>query len=671
MADSPVARLVRSYDSELNNFFVQKSSLQGATTLDRTPLPPQKRRSCVERVVNSPFIDLLIIINVVQMGIAVDLQHSPWDSMWKVFDSFVAAVFFGEMVGRIYLLRSRYFKRWLNIIDFSVAWYGLIDVLLTFYLNAKTQENMSIIQLLRLLRLLRFVRLLHVFPSVAPIIESMLASLKAMSLLFAMVCFVIYVTAIPCVTLIGTRGAGYPGYDNNEVTLRENEVTGFNNYRLFGTMARSMVTLFHLSMLSDEMVEVIRATAEIQRWPVFFFIGFILLMTLCLLNTILGVIVEKTVTSVLHGDTGKIALQQQKKVDALETLSELIQQFDEDQDGEISLAELKVAIQDPQLQELLHQISLPVGFTVEELFAMLDSDGSGAISYHEFTGGLFRIIYSNDFQRECLLRLGHAHIKACVWKMRDQVIAEMRDEHIKLIQEIRALQFGGGNRAGTESAIPPAEGARTASEALSTAASMAGTGSQLIRSKIEDSSVLTCEHLETCASGQRVTHGLPAMEVPYASSGAHIGCEVSNMMVGPQLASSQSKGDSNICSSPCSCESPRRKCSWSALSNPSSRATSKRDVLCEFEVPDALRGAQIAVETSKVLLMAQMAVCRERSDFSTDGNSAPAAFKEEVEEQVDEHGVSTSDEGRSKVRTAHGSSSKSLASKLNERKLIL
>jgi len=672
MADMSSTELPMMYDSELNNLFVKKAELQGVTTLDHTQfVPPAKDKSYVERVLNTPLIDTLIIINVVQMGVAVDLHGSPWDSIWMVFDSFVAASFFIEMVMRIYLLRRNYWKRWLNIIDFAIVWLGLIDVLLVHYLDLGMQDSMSTVQLLRLVRLLRFTRLLRVFPSVAPMIESMAASLKAMSLLFALVCFVIYVAAIPCVTLIGNRSAGYPGYDDNSHTLREAEVANFNNYRFFGTMLRSMITLFHLSMLSDEMVEVIRATSEIQKWPVFFFIGFVLLMTLCLLNTILGVIVEKTVSSVLHGDANKDALQRQKKMEALEHLSELIQQFDGDGNGEISLEELKIAIQDHRLQALLQQISLPVGFTVEELFGVLDSDGNGSISHHEFTGGLFRIFYSNDFQREWLMRLEQTHIKTCVVRMKDQVIAEMRSDHEKMMQEIQALRSFVYNVAGTghaHDALAPA-----AAKGLSSPTSAGGC--PFTGSRNEDFVVQGHQQIATHSFGQTVPDELHAHEVPDAIRGARIRVDASNSPLSAQMAGSQSRSDSMI-------HGCARTCAVPSLTT---HMGSNCDESSQIDVPDALRGALLAVESSNALLVAQMVsaqatahacelpnpmcTCSEQGKFITHGHRMPCVLAgHEQAKMPDDSG----DEHPSMFQTAGTSNVRRWSSRLSENpKLIL
>jgi len=140
-------------------------------------------------------------------------------------------------------------------------------------------------------------------------------------------------------------------------------------------------------------------------------------MTLCLFNTIIGVIVDKTVSTILLDESHK-KFMRQKQVSAIEDLASIMFELDANQDQKVSLSELQAGADNPSLTELLREIQLPFGFTVDELFLMLDEDGDGFISRNEFIGGLFRTVFSNEFQRECMLRLGQAHVKHTISAMK-------------------------------------------------------------------------------------------------------------------------------------------------------------------------------------------------------------------------------------------------------------
>jgi len=170
----------------------------------------------------------------------------------------------------------------------------------------------------------------------------------------------------------------------------------------------------------------------------------------------------------------------------LETLSELIEEYDADLDGFVSLAEFTRATQDARFQNILCQISLPVGFTVDELFAVLVSDVSGLICNHEFTGGLFRMMFSTEFQRECLMRLEHTYVKRCVLNVRDQVIAEVRHDNRKVIKEIQSLRAEIGNRSQTANAAAAAEVVGDPADAANSSVSASFSGGTVTGSMKED-----------------------------------------------------------------------------------------------------------------------------------------------------------------------------------------
>lgn len=395
-------------------------------------------------------MDVVIIASIALMGIAANTpSHSH---IWLVFETVFATIFVIEMLARLALERCLYFSRLLNIIDFVVACTSLVDVII---IHAVVVDGMglSLVKLLRLVRLVRVLKLLRVFSSLRAMGSSILHTIKPMMTLFPLMGVVVYVFAIPCVIMMGSRDAGYPGFTDNVTELDTQELEYFNNYRYFGTMGRAMITLFHLSMQSDELTEIIRATSAVQYWPPFFFIFFVLLMTLCLFNTIIGVIVDKTVSTILLDESHK-KFMRQKQVSAIEDLASIMFELDANQDQKVSLSELQAGADNPSLTELLREIQLPFGFTVDELFLMLDEDGDGFISRNEFIGGLFRTVFSNEFQRECMLRLGQAHVKHTISAMKADMIDELKLQHQELLRQMQASFAQSSFASDVDQAVP-------------------------------------------------------------------------------------------------------------------------------------------------------------------------------------------------------------------------
>lgn len=71
-------------------------------------------------------------------------------------------------------------------------------------------------------------------------------------------------------------------------------------------------------------------------------------------------------------------------------LREIFEYADRDHNGSLTEEEFRSAIRQPEVQRKLKLIELPVA-DAEELFAILDHDGSGELSVEEFIGGCVRL----------------------------------------------------------------------------------------------------------------------------------------------------------------------------------------------------------------------------------------------------------------------------------------
>jgi len=382
----------------------------------------------------SVFMKVVIVLNIALLGVSTEVQHPQWKSAYKVFEYAASTLYFVEMVVLVATQRCKYFKSILNAADFIVAWLSLVDIVITAVLGA---NNMSIIQLLKFTRLLRIAKLLKVFPALKVLIMSMLDSLKALLWLLIFMCILLYVVAVFCVFVTGHQDAGYPGYNADEATLKAVELQGFNNYKHFGTLWRAVLTLFHLILMS-ELPDVLRPTSAVQPWMTCLLGCFVLIMSLCVLNTIIGVVVNSTVSVVLHDDS-RLQDERRKQMSAIEDLASVMFHLDVDGNQEISREELRAGATNPLLQQILRQIDLPAGFTIDELFLVLDTNGNGQITRNEFIGGMFRLIYSNDFQRQCISRLSEASMRQYIGSIRQEIFDRIREENGLLLKEIRRL----------------------------------------------------------------------------------------------------------------------------------------------------------------------------------------------------------------------------------------
>lgn len=151
-----------------------------------------------------------------------------------------------------------------------------------------------------------------------------------------------------------------------------------------------MYTLFQMITLESWADGVARHVVSNQPTMAVFFLVFFLVTTFGLLNLVVGVIVENTLTAAANNEE-KIKKQQERdRARTLEYLREIFELADEDKSGTLELEEFQRSLEDPEVLKKLRLVDLPVE-EAQALFMVLDADGSGSLSVDEFIGGCLRL----------------------------------------------------------------------------------------------------------------------------------------------------------------------------------------------------------------------------------------------------------------------------------------
>jgi len=419
-------------DRDIAKIIAQKESIPIRKKIDETE---GHKHSIAEAPAAKHVINGIILLNVIQMGMALDLKGPGWQIGFYCFDVFVMATFTLEMLALIVTHGVAYFHKAANLIDFFVVIVSGADLLMK--MTSYSYEIVSVIHILRLLRLVRIAKLLRVFPQFQVILESMHASFITISWFILFLGIIIYVGAIICVILFGSPESGFPGFDDDAAALKNEDLESFNNYRYFGTIWRATLSLFNLALLS-ELTEILRPINAGLPWATMFLAVFILVMTLCILNSVVGVVVQKTVEAILAHEQKDVRTKK-NQLHALHALADILSQLDTDGSEQISMEEMQAGSDNAFLFKVLRDIDFPAGFTLEDLFSLLDIDGSGVLSRNEFIGGLFRLLFSNEFQRQCLARLGEANLRQTIMIVKDEIKQEIHLGNQRLVQEMQEL----------------------------------------------------------------------------------------------------------------------------------------------------------------------------------------------------------------------------------------
>jgi len=199
----------------------------------------------------------LIIINAVILGLETsrDIMASH-GALLTAIDRAILAVFVFEIAARIFAYRAAFFRDPWSLFDFAVVAIALVPA---------TGQ----LAVLRALRVLRVLRVLTIVPSMRRVVGGLLAAIPGLSSIAMVLALVFYVFAVITTNLFG---GDFPEW--------------------FGTLGRSLYTLFQVMTLESWSMGIVRPVMEVYPYAWAFFVPFILIATFTMLNLFIGVIVS-------------------------------------------------------------------------------------------------------------------------------------------------------------------------------------------------------------------------------------------------------------------------------------------------------------------------------------------------------------------------------------------
>ncbi len=204
----------------------------------------------------SRFITGLILLNAVTLGLETsETVHRAAGGAIHLLDTAILAVFVLELAAKLIAYGRHFFRSGWNIFDLLVVGIALAPV----------GEALSV---LRALRVLRVLRLMSIVPDLRRVVEALLRSLPGLGAIAGLLVLIFYVFAVMATMMFG---------DKHE--------------EAFGTLGRSLFTLFQIMTL-EGWAEIARKIMEEMPLAWAFFIPFILVTTLTVLNLFVAIIVN-------------------------------------------------------------------------------------------------------------------------------------------------------------------------------------------------------------------------------------------------------------------------------------------------------------------------------------------------------------------------------------------
>ncbi|WP_062530259.1 ion transporter [Demequina rhizosphaerae] len=196
-----------------------------------------------------------IIVNAISLGFQTAELDQAWARAFALVDTVCLAVFVVEIGLKLLADRAAFFRTGWNVFDLLVVAVGLVPGAGSF-------------TVLRALRALRVLRLISVVPTLRRVVDGLGRAIPGVLSVAAILGVIFYVGAVISTTLFG------PDFPE-----------------LFGDLHSSLFTLFQM-MTFDDWGEISRVVSEIHPLAPAFFIIFVFVSALTVLNLMVAVIVE-------------------------------------------------------------------------------------------------------------------------------------------------------------------------------------------------------------------------------------------------------------------------------------------------------------------------------------------------------------------------------------------
>ncbi|MEL6316777.1 MAG: ion transporter [Pseudomonadota bacterium] len=213
----------------------------------------------------------LIIFNAALLGLATDARvMAAWGGVIGAIDDFVLTVFVIEIALRILARGRAFFKS-------GWAWFDLVVVAISL---APAVDGLAVLRAFRVLRLLR---LFSAIPKLRRVVGGFFAAIPGMAGVIGVLVVLFYVSAVIATTMFG-------GPHPADTTATAEEVAAVD--ALFGTLGRSLFTLFQLMTLENWADGVVLPVLKIYPDALWFFMPFIVITAFAVLNLFIGIIVD-------------------------------------------------------------------------------------------------------------------------------------------------------------------------------------------------------------------------------------------------------------------------------------------------------------------------------------------------------------------------------------------
>ncbi|CAK0885015.1 unnamed protein product [Prorocentrum cordatum] len=338
----------------------------------------------------------VIILNALTIGAETSISRRGDNipTYLQIADFTFVVLYCIELAMWLYVLgkQKALSNNWLKL-DAAMVAAGLLNIFLTLSRfggdsAAAVVDKANMLKVIRLFRLAKTVRVIVQFRTLWMLVQGLMYAVMPMfwtAILMLVVCYMFAVMAMELIVVSG---------DNEDYDIPA---------RNFDTIGESMITLIQFITL-DSVAGIYRPLVATKPWLFIYFLIFLLLGPIALMNIVTAIMVESSLRTASEDQEAKKAWDNIRRKNMMPKLRSLFLALDISGDGEVDLSEIFNA--PSEIQEAMKHI---VGLDeLEEVFRLLDYDGSGLIDIEEFVEGIMRSQSDKPSELAVLVKQGRA-----------------------------------------------------------------------------------------------------------------------------------------------------------------------------------------------------------------------------------------------------------------------
>mmetsp|Transcript_15256 Transcript_15256/g.45781 ORF Transcript_15256/g.45781 Transcript_15256/m.45781 type:complete len:627 (+) Transcript_15256:89-1969(+) len=350
----------------------------------------QKVRNIIASRKFDAYLGVVIIVNSICVGVEATLRLQRKDvAIFSMLEHLFLVIYIMEIAGRVYGFGLKCFNSGWVRFDFILIVLGVLGEWV-FKPILDANKGMSkqaegalnpvlLLRVFRLFRLARALRLLVQFRTLWMLVQGLIHSSSTILFTVGLIVMLLYIFSCISMEVLAIPFADEPGPFGDIVR---------NHWSSIPASMLTLVRYVNLDSISGMYEPMIKENNAL----LLFFMPFLLLVSIALMNLVTAVIVEGALDEARRHKLVASEFKKRKLQEFLPHLRRLFGQLDKDGDGYLSMEEVQKA-PTPILDLLEDCLGV---HSLEAMFAIIDEDASGEISVGEFCDGLTKLACSDS-----------------------------------------------------------------------------------------------------------------------------------------------------------------------------------------------------------------------------------------------------------------------------------